>query len=327
MSSIIPLLSTSVPESQARAKSPDRATTSDYKPSIPPRNRNRPRSHLFIKQSLEDIQKELHKEMVRGTHSRAESRASTEKTESYYSAASCTGDEDAQRPEHDFENDDSYFDRPLPNVPVDEEDQHRKVSRNDTIKAMDPYIKSEELLPLPLPLLLPLPLPLPQQSGDDDGEYEDIEEGEDNNGGDFGVGGLVCESQMPRPTSSRHSTKNLSGGPATPLAGYERTRQASATDKGKGKGNGKSKGKGKKTHKKEFRSFDIDTISQLLNVTKGTLIGSEFANLGMRTEEKRALERLVDSLSRLTADMVLDPERYSEGLRRLDKATRALEGF
>ncbi|KAL3229766.1 hypothetical protein RNJ44_01902 [Nakaseomyces bracarensis] len=83
----------------------------------------------------------------------------------------------------------------------------------------------------------------------------------------------------------------------------------------------------KKSSKNEIRSFDIETLNHLMNVTKGTLIGSEFSNLGMKVEEKKALERLVDSLSRLTADMVLDPERYEEGLKRLDKATRALEGF
>lgn len=83
----------------------------------------------------------------------------------------------------------------------------------------------------------------------------------------------------------------------------------------------------RKSSKSEIRSFDIETLNHLMNVTKGTLIGSEFSNLGMRVEEKKALERLVDSLSRLTADMVLDPERYEEGLKRLDKATRALEGF
>ncbi|CAI5004461.1 CFC_HP_G0005090.mRNA.1.CDS.1 [Saccharomyces cerevisiae] len=83
----------------------------------------------------------------------------------------------------------------------------------------------------------------------------------------------------------------------------------------------------KKKSVKELRSFDIDTLNQLLSVTKGTLIGSEFAQLGMKIEEKHALERLVDSLSRLTADMVLDPDRYEEGLKRLDKATKALEGF
>lgn len=90
----------------------------------------------------------------------------------------------------------------------------------------------------------------------------------------------------------------------------------------------KKKGvKHKKKKSKELRQFDVDTINQLLNVTQGTLIGSEFNNLGMKVEEKRILERLVDSLSRLTADMVLDPNRYEEGLRRLNKATKALEGF
>ncbi|KAH3898731.1 Nba1p SCDLUD_005058 [Saccharomycodes ludwigii] len=91
---------------------------------------------------------------------------------------------------------------------------------------------------------------------------------------------------------------------------------------------GNNNGNSNTPKKKEVRSsFDIDTISQLLNVTKGTLIGSEFANLGMKVEEKRALERLVDSLSRLTADMILDPDRYEEGIKRLNKAIKALEGF
>lgn len=84
---------------------------------------------------------------------------------------------------------------------------------------------------------------------------------------------------------------------------------------------------GRSTTKKEIRSFDNETIAELLNMTKGTLIGSEFANLGMQVEEKRLLERLVDSLSRLTADMILDPDRYHEGLKRLKKAIKALEGF
>ncbi|GMM57988.1 hypothetical protein DAKH74_046040 [Maudiozyma humilis] len=83
----------------------------------------------------------------------------------------------------------------------------------------------------------------------------------------------------------------------------------------------------KKSKSKERRSFDIETISELLNVTGGTMVGSEFTNLGLQTKEKQLLERLVDSLSRLTADMVLDPNRYEEGLKRLNKATKALEGF
>lgn len=75
------------------------------------------------------------------------------------------------------------------------------------------------------------------------------------------------------------------------------------------------------------QQFNVHTLSQLLSITNGTLIGSEFQDLPIPLEEKRALERLVDSLSRLTADMVLDPERYGEGLQRLKRAIRALEGF
>lgn len=74
-------------------------------------------------------------------------------------------------------------------------------------------------------------------------------------------------------------------------------------------------------------AFDTSRLSQLLMITKGTLVGSEFANLGMQGDEKRALERLVDSLSRLTADMILDPDRYDEGIRRLNNAIKALDGF
>ncbi|CCK72547.1 uncharacterized protein KNAG_0K01820 [Huiozyma naganishii CBS 8797] len=94
---------------------------------------------------------------------------------------------------------------------------------------------------------------------------------------------------------------------------------------------GKSKQRRRRQHRHEKegkpRPFSTETISQLLSMTRGTLLGSEFAQLEMRVEEKRALERLVDSLSRLTADMVLDPERYEEGLKRLQRATKALDGF
>lgn len=85
--------------------------------------------------------------------------------------------------------------------------------------------------------------------------------------------------------------------------------------------------KRKKKRSNQMDAFDIDTLSQLLEVTRGTLVGSEFSNLGLPIEEKRLLEKLVDSLSRLSADMVLDPERHDEGLKRLAKATKALDGF
>lgn len=83
----------------------------------------------------------------------------------------------------------------------------------------------------------------------------------------------------------------------------------------------------KSMHSDTASSFDATTLTQLLMMTKGTLVGSEFSKLGMQLEEKKVLERLVDSLSRLTADMILDPDRYDEGLKRLNNAVKALDGF
>lgn len=57
------------------------------------------------------------------------------------------------------------------------------------------------------------------------------------------------------------------------------------------------------------------------------MIGQEFSDLQIPDEEKRLLERIVDALSRLTADMIADPKRYDEGIGRLSNALRALEGF
>ncbi|CCH45440.1 Muscle M-line assembly protein unc-89 [Wickerhamomyces ciferrii] len=73
--------------------------------------------------------------------------------------------------------------------------------------------------------------------------------------------------------------------------------------------------------------FNHETLTQLLQVTEGTIIGQEFQNIGLESTEKQLLERLVDSLSRLTADMVIDSDRHDESVKRLNKAIKALEGF
>ncbi|EDO18428.1 hypothetical protein Kpol_1032p21 [Vanderwaltozyma polyspora DSM 70294] len=77
---------------------------------------------------------------------------------------------------------------------------------------------------------------------------------------------------------------------------------------------------------KGIGDFDIDALISVLQMTEGSS-GSEFENLGMKVEGKKALEGLVDSLSKLVADMALDPEHHEEGLKRLKKATLELKGF
>lgn len=86
----------------------------------------------------------------------------------------------------------------------------------------------------------------------------------------------------------------------------------------------------RKRHSKRLSStkkFNQETLLQMLQVTEGTIIGQEFQNIGLEAGDKQLLERLVDSLSRLTADMIVDPERHSESVNRLNKAIKALEGF
>lgn len=283
-SSVIPPLETQMHPNRGRGIEPDREVISDVLPPVPPRSTKRPKSRIFIKESLEDIQNQLAREMqVQGQgqgqgqgHRTSPSHAGSAsiRSDSFFSATELDetpdqehelgpGSRGGSRSGGDSDEDVTYTTRPLPSIPsphfTTPEGQIQNGSNTNT--------------------------------NDDDDNYEDIIE-ED-----------TPQNRIRTPQSRL---------PKTP---------------GKTQAHAKRKPHGKPRAKKELRSFDIDTISQLLNVTKGTLIGSEFSNLGMKIEEKRALEKLVDSLSRLTADMVLDPEKFHEGLRRLERATKALDGF
>lgn len=296
VSSIVPLLQTRIPENRDEAKLPDRSISSAYNPSIPPRSRNRPKSHLFIKDGLEDIQNQLQQQMTLDPES--VSRASTNKSSTYYSAADQANQLEGDQDEFGKPDDDSYYHRPLPTVPANHEhgDQPHLIDRDSTLLISESSQQHSQKPPrLPsLPASILKGNDISVNISDDD--YEDI-----------------VDETFQRKPSQQYPQQD------------ERERNLKATPESVRVA--PRKGKHKHKHKREMRSFDIDTISQMLNVTKGTLIGSEFADLGMKKEEKRALERLVDSLSRLTADMVLDPQRFQEGMKRLDKATRALEGF
>lgn len=83
----------------------------------------------------------------------------------------------------------------------------------------------------------------------------------------------------------------------------------------------------KRKSKHHPKKFSEETLMQMLQVTEGTIIGQEFQNIGLEPLDKQLLERLVDSLSRLTADMIVDPDRHEESVKRLNKAIKALEGF
>lgn len=287
--SIIPPLRTKIRGSDDGIP-PARSETNSFNPTIPPRNKNRPRSRMFIRDTLDDIENQLMEQMRdpnlndKGTEGVTRTSSNTNKSDTYFSAASSQDLEDQDihdgiQPESRGDEE-HYLSRPLPNVP------------NASLPRRDSTIRAKNVRPTS------------QQDNasnaeiaadEEDDQYEDINDDTEQD---------ILEQE----TTKREPLKQIT-------SNSQKTTQPN------------KKIKRKKNKKQELRSFDIDTLSQLLNVTKGTLIGAEFANLGMKVEEKRALERLVDSLSRLTADMVLDPERYEEGLKRLDQATRALEGF
>ncbi|KAG7911716.1 hypothetical protein KL925_001813 [Ogataea polymorpha] len=82
-----------------------------------------------------------------------------------------------------------------------------------------------------------------------------------------------------------------------------------------------------KRPKSRIKSFSYDTLARLLNATDGIVIGQEFADLDIPADEKYLIEQVVDSLSRLTANMMLNPNHYQQGCERLERVLGALEGF
>ena len=77
----------------------------------------------------------------------------------------------------------------------------------------------------------------------------------------------------------------------------------------------------------DLKPFSYKTLVSLLESMNGTIIGEEFSSLNIPIREKQLIEKIIDSLSRLSSDMILDQERYDIGLQRLEKALRVLEGF
>ncbi|CUM68351.1 uncharacterized protein PRCAT00006073001 [Priceomyces carsonii] len=91
----------------------------------------------------------------------------------------------------------------------------------------------------------------------------------------------------------------------------------------------KTRAKRPKSHNSNhsLKPFSYSTLISLLESTNGTIIGEEFNQLNLPIKEKQLIEKIVDSLSRLTLDMVIDQSRYDIGIKRLELALRALEGF
>ena len=101
----------------------------------------------------------------------------------------------------------------------------------------------------------------------------------------------------------------------------------SMSKKTKGSASHKSKRKSSSSTKNKIKPFSYETLAKLLNATDGIILGQEFATLNIPTEEKFLIERIVDSISRLTANMMLNPARYDQSCARLERVLNVLEGF
>lgn len=97
------------------------------------------------------------------------------------------------------------------------------------------------------------------------------------------------------------------------------------------------KEKSKKKHKRrsnrsskgssKSKPFNYDTLAKLLHATDGLVIGQEFNHLDMPSQEKYLIEQIIDSISRLSAGMMCNTNRYEQGCERLQKVVDMLEGF
>ncbi|RLV95271.1 Protein NBA1 [Spathaspora sp. JA1] len=82
-----------------------------------------------------------------------------------------------------------------------------------------------------------------------------------------------------------------------------------------------------KNKPKKKLPFNYNTLINLLSTMNGTVIGEEFNQLNLPIQEKQLISQIIDSLSKLTSDMILDESRYEIGMKRLQLALNVLEGF
>ncbi|KAI5956600.1 hypothetical protein KGF54_001075 [Candida jiufengensis] len=133
------------------------------------------------------------------------------------------------------------------------------------------------------------------------------------------------KNSIRRPTRQSTVIKNESTPP--PLPQQELQQSKSHQKKKKNSSSTKKRSKSTTSNNQELKPFSYNTLISLLESMNGTIIGEEFDSLNIPIREKQLIEKIIDSLSRLTSDMILDKQRYDMGLVRLEKALRVLEGF
>ncbi|GMM30862.1 Nba1 protein [Martiniozyma asiatica (nom. inval.)] len=104
-------------------------------------------------------------------------------------------------------------------------------------------------------------------------------------------------------------------------------RQSSRTERSRKRHSHVSHRRSRSEKSYKIKPFSYDTLAGLLNATDGIVIGQEFNELNIPADEKFLLETVIDSLSRVTANMIMNPERAQQGSARLQKALGILDGY
>lgn len=80
---------------------------------------------------------------------------------------------------------------------------------------------------------------------------------------------------------------------------------------------------GESRHRSRRRNFTKKSIEDLMKEQPQI----DIEDIGLPGPERRLLERFIDSLSKLSIEVQMDERKREEGLRRLNNALRALEGW
>ena len=169
-----------------------------------------------------------------------------------------------------------------------------------------------------------------EQRGTTNNHIEDNDDDDDDGFYDITGEPVTVQPPLVRARSVKNSIKrpgrHTKSSKDNQISGDTERHHNSKKHRGRGSGGGNKKHHSQRG-KNGLKPFSYTTLISLLESMNGTIIGEEFNQLNIPIKEKQLIEKIIDSLSRLTSDMILDQQRYEIGIDRLEKCLRVLEGF
>lgn len=124
---------------------------------------------------------------------------------------------------------------------------------------------------------------------------------------------IILQKAIDSPPSSSESSPESSPGSANKTSTPKHKRR--------------HKHKHKHRSKKSGSPFSYERLSQLLTTSDGIVIGQEFNHLDLGSNDKFVLERVMDCLSRLTTNMIINPDIAEKQVSKLENVLKVLEEF